>query len=149
MRTSTSRSISANSASVISPSSSCICASSSCSRSDESTCDSASAAATILSRTKRRLPIKSESRMNTVSGYGLWALAEARQSLEPVALSPFEFQSNIDEVVRRPRPSVLEGQLVEAARDRLDLGVEGLFLIARDEKCGVHDHLVADRLVDA
>ena len=51
-------------ASSISPSSSRICASSSCSRSAESSWASASAAATTLSSTNRRLPMRSESRMN-------------------------------------------------------------------------------------
>src|ERR1051326_2641352 len=129
MRARVSRSISANWPSVMSPSSSCICASSSCSRRPLSSCDSASAAATILSSTNRRLPISNESRMNTSRA--------------------FELEPDVDEVVGRPGPGVLEGQLVEAARDCLPFGVGPLLLVAGDQERGVHDHLVADRLVDA
>ena len=44
---------------------------------------------------------------------------------------------------------VFERQLIESARDRFDLGVECLLLIPGDQKRCIHDHLVADRLVDA
>src|SRR5882672_8475916 len=66
-----------------------------------------------------------------------------------VLSSSFELEANIDEVIRRPRPCVLESQLVEARRDLLDALVERRLLVAQDEECRVHDHLVADRPVDA
>src|SRR5207253_7003237 len=68
-------------------------------------------------------------------------------SLKP--LSPFQFQPYIHEVVRRPRTRVLEGELVESARDRFHLGVERLLLIPGDQERRVHDHLVPDWFVDA
>src|SRR5262245_60803624 len=64
-------------------------------------------------------------------------------------LRALEFQPYVDEVIRRPRAGVLEGEALEPSGDGFDLRVESGFLIARDEERGVHDHLVADRLVDS
>src|SRR3990167_10474034 len=59
-----------------------------------------------------------------------------------------ERETDRDEVVRRPRTGVLEGELaLVPLADLLDLTVEGLGLLARDEERRVHDHLVADHLV--
>src|SRR5688572_92555 len=135
MRASTSASISWNSSSESSPISRRISASSSCSRRAVSSFISASAAVTTVLITHRRPEIISESSRNTGSSL---MLARALQ-----------LQADVDEVVRWPGSGVLEGQLVEARRDFLDAAVERLFLVALDEERGVHDHLVADRAVDA
>src|SRR3989442_9165738 len=66
-----------------------------------------------------------------------------------MGLCPLELQPYVDKVIRRPRAGALERQLVEAAVNRLHFRVERRLLIARDEERGVHDHLIADRLVDA
>src|ERR1043166_1981039 len=63
-------------------------------------------------------------------------------------LRGLELQPDVDEVVRRPWTRVLERQLVEPPRDVFDLLVERLLLVSRDQERGVHDHLIANRLVD-
>ena len=63
--------------------------------------------------------------------HGRWQMAcQTPQVPSALVLSPLQFQPDVDEVVRRPGPRVLERQLVEAAGDFLDLLVERLFLIA-------------------
>src|SRR4051812_46220438 len=160
MRASTSCSIAANSSSEISPSSSCICASSRRSRSTVSSSSSASAAATTLSRTKRIEPISRESRINTgraiypLSAFGyprresLFFGERTADSGKPTRSGSFQLQPNIHEIVGRPRPRVFERELVESAGDRFHFRVERAFMVARNQERGVHDHLVADRLVD-
>src|SRR5690348_10417847 len=138
IRASRSASMSENSSLLNSPSSRRISASSNCSRSAESSFISASAAVTTVSRVQRMPEIIRESRRNI-------AILQVRLMLP----SPFQFESDVDEVVRRPRPRVLERQLVELRRDLLDAPIEGLLLVALDEKGRVHDHLVADRAVHA
>src|SRR3954468_4237946 len=124
----------ANSSSVILPISRCISASSSrCSA--ESSFSSASATAIALSSAQRMPPISRLSRMN--------------MSARSVLAGALQFEADVDEIVRRPRPRVLEGQLVEVRRDVLDAPVERLFLVTLHQERGVHNHLVADRAVDA
>src|SRR5262249_3811043 len=137
-----SRSISAKWSSVISPSSRCISAASNCSRSVVSSFISASAAVVTVLRTQEMPSIISESRRNI--DVQRWTVRSAL-----MLASALQFQSDVDEVVRRPRARVLEGQLVESGRDFLDAAIERQLLIALDEERGVHDHLVANRPDDA
>src|SRR5687768_13458212 len=66
------------------------------------------------------------------------------------ALRALELEADVHEVVRRPRSRVEERQLVLVLfRDLGDLIVEGPGLVTLHEERGVHDHLVADRLVRA
>src|SRR5207253_715167 len=97
-RGSSSASNRANSSSVISPSSSRIWAASSSSRRRESSFSSASTAAAILPSTNLIPP---RSILSTISKRLL-------------LLRPLQLQADVDEVIRRPGPRVLEGELVEA-----------------------------------
>src|SRR5688572_16577058 len=150
MRASRSASMSRNSSSEISPISRRISASSSCSRSTESSFISASAAVSAVSSAQRMPEIMSESRMNILElqhhhsrfpvaahrwpwclgiwdlGFGSWDLGFR---ILLVLSGPFQLQPDVDEVIRRPRPRVLEGQLLEVRGDVLDPPVERLFLI--------------------
>src|SRR6185295_5534291 len=112
----------ANSCSVISPSSRRICAARSSSRRRESSFSSASTAAAILPSTNLMPPT---SILSTISNRLL-------------LLGALQLQPDVDEVVRRPGPRVLEGELVEAGADLLHPLVERLLLVARDEEGGVH-----------
>src|SRR4029079_8080866 len=133
----------------ISPSSTRICASSSCSRSLVSSLISVSTAAAILSKTNRRPPTSSESRMNIVNQQS--AISHPNQSasrfVKCVLVGSFQPEPDVDEVVRRPRTGELERRLVVTLPDVLDPGVERLLEAAGDEKGSIHDHPVADRLV--
>src|SRR5262249_16916605 len=131
-RSNTSRSMRANSSGVSSPSSRRIWASISRSRSTVPSRSSSSATARNLSSTNPSPSMRSESRRNIWFG----------------ALCGLQLQANVDEVVRWPGPRVLERQVVVPAGDVLDLAVERAFLIPRDQKRRVHDHLIPDRLVD-
>src|SRR5436190_14943979 len=130
MACSRSASMAANSSSVMSPISRCISASSRRPRKAESSFSSASAAVTTVCRVQRMPAIINESSRNT--------------SAMSVLSGPFELEPDVDEVVRGPRPRVLERELVEMGGDLLDAAIERLLLIALYEERGVHDHLVAD-----
>src|SRR5687768_6045577 len=60
----------------------------------------------------------------------------------------FQLELDVDEVVRRPRAGILEGEdILVFPADVLHPLVERRFLLAIHEECGVEDHAVADRLV--
>src|SRR6202022_2940405 len=98
----------ATSSCVISPSSSRIWAASSSSRSRESSFSSASTAAATLSSTTL---IPAASILSMIS-------------IRLLLLRPLQLEADVDEVVRRPRPRVLEGELVESRADLLHALVE-------------------------
>src|SRR4029079_19210221 len=145
MRATMSASIWSNSSWLISSSSRRICASSRRSRSTLSSFSSVSTAAAILSSTKRTPERIRLSMISTVSTPN----AECRMLKRHLSMGAFELEADVDEVVRRPGTGVLEGQLLVLLPDLLDPRVERLLHLARDEKGGVHDHAVADRLVRA
>src|SRR5713226_301233 len=64
-------------------------------------------------------------------------------------LRPLELQTDVDEVVRRPRACVLERELLVLGGNPLDAVIECAFLVPRYEERPVENHLVADGLVDA
>src|SRR5262249_44579403 len=130
MRARMSASSSSNSSWLISPSSTRICASSSRSRKTLSSLSSVSTAAATLSSTNRTPETISASMIST-------------------SMRAFELQADVAEVVRRPRPGVLEGQLLVLLADFLDPRVERLLALARHQERGVHDHAIADGLVGA
>src|SRR5262249_1440268 len=146
IRATMSASSSSNSAWLISPSSTRICASSRRSRSTVSSLSSVSTPAPIFSGPNRTPEIRSESMMS-MAMRGRFAV-QRRLASRP-SMCPFQFQPDVDEIVRRPRPGVLEGELLVLLADFLDAGVEGLLHLARHEERRVHDHAVADRLVGA
>src|SRR5437763_10932635 len=112
-RASTAASKRANSSCVSSPSSSRSWAASSSSRRRESSFSSASTAAAILPRTNRIPPAS----MRSTISKGL------------LLLGPLELQADVDEVVRRPWPRVLERQLVEPRADLLHALIERQLLV--------------------
>src|ERR1051325_10713791 len=71
----------------------------------------------------------------------------ARNSLS-TALAALELETNVNEIVRRPRTRVLERQLPFVLRsDLFHFLVKLRFTIAFDQKRRVHDHAVADRFI--
>ena len=144
-----------NSSSVISPSSTRICAASSCSRSAVSSFslrldgrgDLVEHEADAADQERvdddhgESTPNATPNSKKTHDRTSLWRLKFE------LSVRPLQLEADVDEVVRRPGPRVLEGQLVVARADVLDARVEGLLGVARDQEGGVHDHPVADRLV--
>src|ERR1043165_4099405 len=64
------------------------------------------------------------------------------------AFAALPFQTNVHEVIRRPRSSVLKRQLpFVLRRDLLHFLIELRFPVAFDQKRRVHDHAVANGFV--
>src|SRR5256886_1630132 len=67
-----------------------------------------------------------------------------------IGREPLQLQAYVHKIVRRPWTGVFELQaLFVFFRDLVDHGVELRFAIALDQESGIHNHLVADRLVIA
>src|SRR5579862_2035099 len=62
----------------------------------------------------------------------------------------FQLQTNIDKVVRRPWAGVLEVQAIaKLLGHAIDRGIKFGLAISLQQKCRIHDHLVANRFVVA
>src|SRR5438552_1770040 len=67
-----------------------------------------------------------------------------------IGREPLQLQAYVHKIVRRPWTGVFELQALSVFfRDLVDHGVELRFAIALDQESGIHNHLVADRLVIA
>src|SRR5438105_10171887 len=73
--------------------------------------------------------------------------ANSRSSIKSMSVggAAFQLQTNVHEVIRRPRAGVLEIQAVpKLSRDAIDCCIELNFALPFDQERRIHDHLVAD-----